>query len=623
MAWGPGGLCPTGRGERSPRATTWGPDGARGAIPSLNKSARRDRRQAEMDARRRKARAAQARVRTRRDDPEPWLVPLLAGAFVVSGAAGLVHEVVWTRLLGHLFGVSSYAIATVLGAYMAGLALGSALAGARIERWPSPLRAYAWLELGIGVSALAIPRVLVWVEPVYGALWRAWGPSFAAFTALRFAIAGAILLVPTSLMGATLPVLAEALARRDGRRLAPEWLYTANLAGAVLGVAIGGFVLMPVLGTWATLATGAALNAAVAIAVLGVGRERAVARSGARGDAPQAEAELPVSPSSRLAPDLVLSAFASGVLSLATQVAWNRVLAPIVGTTNYAFSSVLLVYLLCLGAGSALASRAGDRATERGDAVAWARSALPLAFLLCAIAMVVSVAIASGLPWLYHSLYGISEAGSLAGLVLRGVITTAIVVLAPVLVAGTALPLTLVAAGAARGRGAGAVVARVYAVNTVGAIAGSLLGGFVLVPALGTQTALLALAAASAATGVALARGGSAHAPRSSARATAVVAAGALAFGFAALPEWNHVIFHVGVFEPGRYDGDFSQVHLSDAGQSVLFHREGRSAGVIVLEDAEAGIRGMRIDGRANASNAPGDMRTQILLAQIPLLLAP
>src|SRR5262245_61364704 len=107
------------------------------------KASRRARRQVQTTARRRQGRAVPVH------DREPWLVPILGTAFLVSGCAGLIHEVVWTRLLGHLFGVSSLAISTVLGAYMAGLALGSWWAGSRAERWRDQRRVYAWLELGI------------------------------------------------------------------------------------------------------------------------------------------------------------------------------------------------------------------------------------------------------------------------------------------------------------------------------------------------------------------------------------------------------------------------------------------------------------------------------------------
>ena len=113
------------------------------------------------------------------------------------------------------------------------------------------------------------------MEPVYGALWRRFHFSFGVFSVVRFVLAGSLLLGPTVLMGATLPVLSEYLAGQRGRGLPPQWLYTANLAGAVLGVALAGFVLMPALGLWGTILVGAALNLAVGIGVFAMPAPRA------------------------------------------------------------------------------------------------------------------------------------------------------------------------------------------------------------------------------------------------------------------------------------------------------------------------------------------------------------
>src|SRR5437667_360883 len=225
------------------------------------KAARRERRRVELERRRTQGRHAPRAA---------WVLRVLAIAFLVSGGAGLIHEVVWSRLLGHLFGATSLAISTVLAAFMAGLALGSYWIGTRSGRFADRRRAYAWLEIGIGVLALLVPLLLDVVEPVYGWLWRRFHFSFAVFGMLRFAVAGAILIGPTIMMGATLPVLAGYTAALQGRRLAPEWLYTLNLAGAVLGVVAGGFVLMPSIGVWGTIIAGASLNLLVGATVLGL-----------------------------------------------------------------------------------------------------------------------------------------------------------------------------------------------------------------------------------------------------------------------------------------------------------------------------------------------------------------
>ncbi|HZR83570.1 MAG TPA: fused MFS/spermidine synthase [Candidatus Binatia bacterium] len=557
-----------------------------------------------------------------------WVPAALAAGFVLSGAAGLMHEVVWTRLLGHVFGVSSYAIATVLAAYMGGLAFGSFLAARRTSAIGRPQRAYAALELAIAACAAAIPLALRFVEPVYAALWRSSASSFAASSAVRFALASAILLVPTSMMGATLPVLAEACARRGMRLLTPDRLYTANLAGAVLGAAAAGFAFMPSLGVWGTIAVGCALNAAAGALVWALPEADAATDAApderARGAGPGAPARSAASARGSSAADapssatLGAAAFASGLLSLGTQVAWNRVLVLVVGSTTYAFTSVLVVYLVALGLGSALATRIAGRAAGRpGSGAALAR-AIAIAFAASAVLTVVAVWIAGDLPALYHSLYSVTDPRSLGGLVTRGVLSAAIAVFPPVLAAGTILPLVLAAASLPLERGTGAAVGRVYAVNTLGSIAGSLATGFLLVPVFGSQATLLGFGCVAGAGAVAL--GG--PAPRRGvlpfvAAGSAVVAAAALAL----MPGWNQAVLHLGVFEAGRFGGDITTLRVSDAGQHVIFHREGRTASVVVVEFEDDGVRSMRIDARTNASDGGPDMHTQVLLAQLPFVL--
>lgn len=324
------------------------------------------------------------------------------------------------RLLGFVFGVTELAIATVLAAFMGGLALGSWLVGTRSDRFGDRRRAYVWLEIAIGVCALLLPLLLVLAQPLYAALWRRFHPSFATFSVLRFLVAGTLLLGPTALMGATFPLLADHLARVEGHRVAPAWLYTMNLLGAVLGVALAGFVLMPSIGITGTILFGAALNLGVGAWVLVLPRipEPAVATT------PTTEA---TSQPRRL---LLLAAFASGALSLVTQVAWTRILTLVVGSTTYAFSAVLLVYLIALGTGSALAAR---RSAER-DRIG---ADLSLAHLVSALGLLAAVFGVNALPYLYMGLYGWFAPQLAGGGVARAITTTTLVLAVPVIAAGT------------------------------------------------------------------------------------------------------------------------------------------------------------------------------------------
>jgi spermidine synthase len=582
------------------------------------------------DRTRRAPLSSRARMRSpaRRDHrraPADLVVPALAAAFLASGAAGLMHEVVWTRLLGHLFGVSSFAISTVLAAYMGGLALGSWWIGTRTRRLRDTRRVYAWLELAIGACGLAVPFALDLAEPLYGAVWRRFHFSFGVFSALRFLIASAILIVPTALMGATLPVLADYFARRDGRRIAPQWLYTLNLVGAVAGVAIAGFVLMPGLGMWGTIVTAAAVNIAVAVGVLALPvaaadlppAPGAAVETAEAPKRPRRAAPLPSAASALLStPHVLLAAFVSGLVSLSTQVAWSRLLTLIVGSTTYAFTAVLLVYLVSLGAGSAIASRVDDRSR--------AGAALAGAYAASALLAVVAVQFVHALPTWYLGLFSIWGPEVPNGIVLRGIATAFAVMFPPIVCAGMVLPLALVAGRPEDARDTGAAVGRIYAVNTLGSIAGAILGGFVLVPTIGTRATILSMALVAAATALACALA----LPRPAWLRSATIAA-ALPVVFALLVgrPWDAARLHMGVFEAARHIGGPEGLRRrleSDRGDALgerLYAREGRSASVIVTQLGP--VRGMKIDARANASDDVGDMATQVMLAQYPLLLAP
>jgi spermidine synthase len=523
-----------------------------------------------------------------------WVVPALAVVFLLSGSAGLVHEVVWGRLLGHLFGATSLAVSTVLAAYMGGLALGSWWAGRRSATWRDGRRVYALLEIGIGAVTLVVPSLLDGIEPLYGWLWRRFHFSFAIFSLLRFAIAGALLLVPTMLMGATLPALAEYMATRPGRRLAPEWLYTANLVGAVAGVAAGGFLLLPFYGLWRTVLVAATINVGVGLAVLAMpagARRRAAADTAA--------------PAGRPGPLFLLAALVSGLLSLGAQVAWTRTLVLVVGSTVYAFSTVLVVTLVGLAVGSLWASRRAARGAD-------ARRDLAYAHALMAATLLVAVYAIARLPFWYRQLFAWWQPQSIFALIGMNTAAVSGVLLPPMLFGGAVLPLVMAAVVPPGAHGAGAAVGTIYAVNTVGAIIGAVAGGFVLVPALGAQTTLLAvvLVAAGMGTAFALAGGRRRWAP------LGIVIA--VVLGVALRPDWHQKALSSGVFEPGRLGEGVAGLERTD--DHLLFYEEGRTATVSVLR--RGNVHALVINGRINASDGPLDMSTQVLAATIPALLA-
>jgi len=190
---------------------------------------------------------------------------LLYVCFFISGAAGLAYEVAWLRSLELVFGGTSHAAATVLAAFMAGLALGSYIFGRRVGGWIRPLRTYAWLEIGVGLYALLVPLILAGLAPLYGTLWAVMGSSPFLFGIARFVVCFAVLVPATLFMGGTLPVIAQHWSRWEGSLVGGVGrLYGINTLGAVVGVIVTGFVLLPVLGFATTVAAAVVVNFSVA-----------------------------------------------------------------------------------------------------------------------------------------------------------------------------------------------------------------------------------------------------------------------------------------------------------------------------------------------------------------------
>ncbi|TPW08310.1 MAG: spermidine synthase, partial [bacterium] len=292
------------------------------------------------------------------------------GLFFLSGASALVYEVVWSRLFTFVFGGTASAIATVLSAYMAGLAIGSYLFGRRIDRGGHPLVIYAILEAGIAAWAIILPFVLTLLDGLYGGLYRSLDPGPMALSLIRFALSFLVLLVPTILMGGTLPVLSRLLVdNRSSVGLKAGLLYAINTVGAVAGTASAGFFLIPSFGMRSSTWIAVAFNVIVTLlAVLLVRKIPAPGAEPARDISTSAPAprEAHVRPAvdtgaggiRRAA--LIVYAL-SGFAALTYEVAWTKVLSGALGTTTYAFTAMLTTFLAGLSLGALIAARLLNR----------------------------------------------------------------------------------------------------------------------------------------------------------------------------------------------------------------------------------------------------------------------
>jgi len=410
---------------------------------------------------------------------------LVLAAFVLSGASGLVYEVLWTRMLSLTFGVTVFATSAVLAAYMAGLGLGSWLAGRRADRAADPVRVYATLEIGVGLYALAVPAILHALTPTYVALARPLEGHFLLFNVARAGLAFLVLLVPTTLMGGTVPLIGRYLVTRaDAVGWSIGLLYAVNTAGAVLGCLLAGFVLIGTLGMWRTTLLAATVNLGIGLALFVLPRS---ARPESRPAPAPSAARAPRPAAARLA----IAVFAaSGFSALAYEVVWTRVLLTHLHNSTYAFSAMLAVFLFGLAAGDALAMRAYDRLAR------------PLFWLgVVEVGIGVSVVVAA---LAYGPLrdFGNPASRSWAYALLHMFLRAGIVLLPGALLFGMTFP--LVARVVTRGVGSvGRDLSDAYAANTIGGVLGSLAGGFALVPALGLRGTMVTLAGGNVLLGVA------------------------------------------------------------------------------------------------------------------------
>ena len=542
--------------------------------------------------------------------PPPLFV---LGLFFASGATGLVYQVVWLRQLTLIFGATAYASSAVLSTFMGGLALGSAMAGRSADRWPWPaLRTYGALELGIALYAAAVPWLLRGMTPLLDLVWRTGGESHFALFALAKFLAIAILILPaTTLMGATLPVLAR-VATRSAHSVGGGvgLLYATNTFGAVVGTIAAAFLALPRLGTSRTLLVAVVVNLAVGVLAWRAGRgpRRRPAPEPHRPEATDAPASRP----------LVAVFAASGFAAMVLEVAWTRGLALVLGSSVYAYASMLTAFLIGLAAGAATASRFLERGRHR-DAV----GALALVLGLAGLFSFGTAFAIQSMPRLFAEIYfrfGPPPQGWwLAQLVL------ALAVMFPATyLLGWVFPLVLEAAGAGRSAVASRV-GRVYSANTAGTIVGAAAGGFVFVPFLGVGTTLIGVACFQLLLGAAVAASVRAWSTnRRRAVLSALIAGAAACVLFR--PAWDVQVMNSGVYmnvqNADRSKGWGGFLARLRSNNEVLYARDGLTASVFVARQPASDNLYLAVNGKTDASSRE-DLETQIMAGHLPLLLHP
>jgi predicted membrane-bound spermidine synthase len=521
------------------------------------------------------------------------MLALLYAVFVLSGAAGLIYESVWTRYLGLFVGHSAYAQVIVLIIFLGGMSLGALLVGRYSERLRQPLYYYAIVELVTGVIGLAFHDVFVaTTRSAYASVFPAVGLG-AMQTIVKWGIASLLILPQSILLGTTFPLMSAGVLRRapaqPGRAL--SMLYFANSLGAAAGVLVAGFWLVGLAGLPGTLTAAAIINLAVSVIVIvalrsqrNTGRPATVAQPNSLSASGLSRPSL-----SRL---LLAVSFGTALSSFIYEIGWIRMLALVLGSATHSFELMLSAFIFGLACGALWVRRRADA----GGASLRLLGYVQLAMGSLAIATL-PVYLAS-FDWMVSLMAAFTKTPQGYTLFTIGRYALCLTVMLPAtFCAGMTLPLiTRVLVGAGVGERA---IGQVYGVNTLGAIVGAGLAGLVLLPVLGLKWLLVAGASVDIALGIALLatelRGREA---RRSPIGIALASLGAAALVAIALrSNFDHTVLTSGVYRYGTVQAPGSR--------DVLFYEDGRTATVSVRRLRETGGLTLGTNGKPDASLGP------------------
>ncbi len=523
--------------------------------------------------------------------------------FFVSGATGLIYEVIWTRLLTLVMGNTQYSVATVLTLFMGGLALGSFLGGRLVDRQSSPLKMYALLEAAIGIYCFLIPSLIDAAFPVFQWIYAQVGDSHMTASLYRFVVCGAILLIPTSLMGATLPVLGKFITRDErfiGRDVGT--LYATNTFGAVLGAFCSGIVLIRLFGVQAANGIAALLNISIAVFIW-----RFFLNPSPSTGEPAVEPKS--SSNNKSAMDRndiqVLMVFAgSGVCAMIYQIAWNRIFSLLLGSSIYAFSLILTTFILGLALGTAFFSRVVNRFGDLYKLFAYLQAGIGISALI-------AIPFFGEIPFLNRWVYQTWNYDFLTVQAFMFLVIFAFLFI-PTFLLGGQFPV-VVKMTIRRLTDLGENVGRVYSANTIGAIVGAFCAGFFLIPGIGVQESIkmaiflnltfaVFLIWKSPSTGSGLKIYG------------APLIAILCVMGARMVGDWDKAVISSGSFMPYRIE-DLGSAEKRE--NKILFYQEGMHT-TVTVELAISGNVFLRVNGKTDASLAL-DMRTQLLSGYLPM----
>jgi len=551
------------------------------------------------------------------------LFPVVAACFFATGAAGLIYEIIWNRTLALLMGNTAYSLATLLTVFMGGLALGAWVGGHWPPRGRWALRTYGLLELGIGLYCLLLPRMLDAAAPLFTAIYRNHYGSMVRFNLMQFCVVGLILLIPTTMMGATLPILTRFLVTRMGvLSRTVGVLYAVNSGGAFVGALLCGLLLLPTLGVERSYLVAILTNGIVGLIAIALSYVVPTSLPVAptveeplRGLRKSAEKRRdPERPGPAFTPGVLLLGFGlSGFAAMVYQVAWTRSVTLSTGSSTYAFTLIAGAFILGLTLGSLTLGWMGDRS--------WGGYVLGLLPVLIGLTSVITVAALGRLPVAMSRL--LQSEPTFAELQWSQFRTVFFIYLLPTFCMGGMLP--IVSRFVTRGPDDVArSVGNAYAANALGTILGSFAGGFLLIPWVGMRWSILIGAGISSLVGaVFLYQAASTNRPLRLPLVAGVVVLAGLAILVA--PRWDQVVMTSGPFikaknyASGGGDSDAQIRARMHRGDEIIYYREGVSTLVTVTQSSQD-RRSLITSGKPDAFSYAS---TQNWLGHLPMLLRP
>ncbi|NIA29635.1 MAG: MFS transporter, partial [Actinobacteria bacterium] len=538
--------------------------------------------------------------------------------FFLSGAAGLIYQLVWVRKLVLIFGNTTYATASILTAFMGGLALGSYLIGKHADRIKTPLKFYAYLEFGIGASAVAILFFFIPIsDAVYVWLFHALGNNSLIFNIVRFLLSIIILIIPTTLMGGTLPVISKYFIKMSddfGKRLGR--LYGFNTLGAVIGAFLTGFLLISAFGVNTTLWIAVFLNLAIGITAFLLDDKKMEISSAKKkphdnGSSHKNQYQTihtdEISRYSQRTAKLAVWMFGiAGFVSLAYEVVFTRALIFFISSTTFSFTIILVTFLTGISLGSFVMSRWVDRLKRL---LLW----FSIFEIIIAVTAVLTIPLFLNLTLVQNAILAKINANNWNYVSLLLFASASIILILPTFFMGAVFPIVnriYVKNITEIGQGVGIV----YMANTIGAIFGSFMSGFIILPLIGLNNTILVLAIINLTIAVVLFF---LENKLSARRMTGYI------FPAAAVAAFCVIVLFTFTNKP---------LYLSTAGfqgTRLLHHKDTAAATISVLEKKDQvniwgrNVRYLNVNGHNTAHTTFSDMIIHKMLAHLPMLLTP